>query len=62
MQSIIKRIQKARTERRQVAQKLEALTDPHFFTIADFVRNFEFNTQRPATSREVQEVRALLCN
>lgn len=61
MRNIITTIKQKIASRRELRAQLEGLTDPHFFTIADFARNFELNTSRPATAAECQEVRMLLC-
>lgn len=61
MRNIITTIKQKLADRRELRAQLEGLTDPHFLRIADFARNFELNTSRPATAAECQEVRMLLC-
>lgn len=61
MRTITTIIKQKQAERRAIRHQLENLTDPHFLRIADFARNFELNTSRPATAAECQEVRTLLC-
>lgn len=59
MQTIIKAIKAKSAARRELNRKLEALTDPHFFTIAAFASAYEFNTGN-VTAADCDTTRALL--
>lgn len=58
-------IQKVKAHRQRKAflrRKFEELSDPHFFTIAEFVQNYEAETGHYVTRAAVAEVRGLLEN
>lgn len=61
MRNIINKIKKNNARLDVLREQLEGLSDPHFLQVAEFARNFELNTSRPATAAECQEVRMLLC-
>lgn len=60
MRNIINNFKQKRAEDSAMREQLNGLTDPHFLTIAEFDKNFTFNTGRAATAAECDEVRTLL--
>jgi len=60
MPKLFKKISQKIAENREIKNKLDNLTDNHFFTIVDFAKNYELNTGKPATKAEIQQLRSLL--
>lgn len=60
--STIQKIKANRLRKQFLRRKLNGLTDPHFLTVAEFVKNYELNSGNIVTRKGVDEVRVLLKN
>ena len=60
MRNIINKIKQNRAADRAMREQLDTLTDPHFFTIAEFAKRWERNTGQEPSAAIINETRALM--